>query len=87
MLTIKSEHRPSGQSVGDFVVEQIFSKLYPWESGQPMAIEAQPTRVAGAIGRLLEVLLEKGLLNMDDVHRIADTRYNKRDYTLVKEEE
>jgi hypothetical protein len=53
-------------------------------------LEEQPKAVCLAIGRLVDRLMEKGLLNLEDLQEIVTTgyQYYRRDLTIkLKEEE
>lgn len=42
-------------------------------------LEEQPTKVAEAIGRLLDILVRNGLLNKEEFGEILDVDYHKRE--------
>jgi hypothetical protein len=82
-----------GQQVGrrdpveEFVVDQL---LYREDSGgytNRIPLEDQSVRVAGAMGRLLNILLEKGIVSPEQFHKVVDTRYHLKDRCEIKAEE
>jgi len=49
-------------------------------------LEDQPELVCAALGRLVDILLDKGILNLEDLRKIADTSYSIKNLNLKDEE-
>lgn len=55
-------------------------------SREKVRLEAQPELVLAALSRLVDRLLDKNILNLDDLHYIADTGWSMKDLKLKPEE-
>lgn len=66
-----TSHRYGKESVE---TESISSFLYDQEL------------VCAALGRLVDILLDKGILGLDDLHKIADTGWSMQDLKLKPKE-
>jgi hypothetical protein len=74
------------ESISSFLNDQILYKEDYHCSREKVRLEAQPELVCAALGRLVDILLDKGILNLEDLHRIADTGWSMKDLKLKPEE-
>lgn len=64
-------------SIEDFLYEKIL-KEETWSGGtRTVRLEDQPQVVCKALGRLVNRLLEKNILDLEDLHWIAGTQWDR----------
>lgn len=73
------------ESVQAFLHDQILYKEEYSGGRERVRLEAQPELVCAALGRLVNRLLDKGVLNLEDLHFIADTGWSMKDLKLKPE--
>lgn len=87
--------RTETSSIEEIVLDQIFLEqiLYKEDYGRLSIIsknrvnlENQPSEVCKAFGRLLNVLLDKGIINLDNLHEIMDSESGLRNSAVLKQE-
>lgn len=77
------------QDVEDFVAESLILKdgkqtlVQFATSEQKIPLEKQPTEIARAFGKLVDVLASKGILNCEEIQEIVDRHLNQASF--VKE--
>jgi len=49
-------------------------------------LEDQPTEVCKAFGRLLEILARKGIINVDDMHEVLNSRIGFKNTAVFKDD-
>lgn len=75
--------RQETESVSDFLYNTLlFEEETYHRSGGKIRLENQPKVVCDALGRLVERLLDKNVLNLDDLKYISDIGYGKKADTL-----
>lgn len=73
------------ESISSFLYDQILHKEDYHCSREKVRLEAQPELVLAALSRLVDRLLDKNILNLEDLHYIADTGWHMKDLTLKPE--
>ena len=69
------------QSVESYLVDNLLRR------GNRVCLEEQPKVVLEALGRFVNILLNKGLLNVEDLKQIAETSWQDKDSMLIPDEE
>jgi hypothetical protein len=75
------------ESVDDFTIAQLLYHSTHWGDRARIHLEQQPEVVCKAMGRLLNLLLEKDLITLQEFHDVVDTEYHLRDITKLQKEE
>jgi hypothetical protein len=85
----KGNPRQETQRVAEFLYDEILYAIRDWNSSrEKIRLEDQPKLVIEAMGRLVEKLLEKNVLNLDDLKYISQCDYGmKADSLVLKKEE
>lgn len=75
------------ESISDYLYEQLlYSETY--SGSERVRLENQPKVVCEALGRLVSRLLDKNILDLADLHAIAQTYYGRiHDTAELKKEE
>lgn len=80
------------QNIASFLYDEILhTESYRSSSKERIHLEEQPRKVIEAMGRMVEILLDKGILNLEDLKTIADCGWGRKADSLklkpeVKEE-
>jgi len=61
------------ESIGAFLYDQLLHEYSYSGDRDKVRLENQPELVCMALGRLVSILLDKNILNLEDLHSIADT--------------
>lgn len=80
------KERVETESISSFLYDQILHKEDYHCSREKVRLEAQPELVCAVLGRLVDILLDKGILGLDDLHKIADTGWSMQDLKLKPKE-
>lgn len=76
------------QSIVDFLHDEILcTERYDSLGRDKVHLEEQPKKVLQVIGRLIEKLLDKNVLNLDDLKYISDCSWGKKCDTLALKKE
>ncbi len=79
----KEKERSS--SLETFVYNQLLFKERHHDT-EKIILEKQGDAIAQAIGRLLDVLVRKNLINTEEFHEIVGTEWNLRDKTIIEQD-
>lgn len=84
----KGEKTVEAKSVEQFLYEEIlFYDTYRCDK-QKVPLEDQPKKVCAALGRFVEILIKKNILDVEDLKKIADCGWGLTADTLaIKMEE
>lgn len=88
-VTFRGEVQKETQSIARFLYDEILYKENYHGSREKIRLEDQPQLVVESLGRLVERLLEKNILDLNDLKYIAGSNYGRKSDTLAlkKEEE
>lgn len=76
------------QRIAEFLYNEILYKEGRGLFRDKVHLEEQPKVVCEAMGRMISVLLDKGVLNLEDLKFIADCRWGRTSDSLkLKKEE
>lgn len=65
------------QSIAEFLYNRILYQETYNRGNEKIRLEEQPRLVCEALGRLVDKLLDKNVLNLEDLHDIAGTHYDR----------
>ncbi|MGH7175397.1 MAG: hypothetical protein ACREGR_03510 [Minisyncoccia bacterium] len=66
------------ESLEDFAVNQLLTEeVHGYD--EKVRLERQPGNIARAVGRLLELLYDKGVIDGSDIHKALDSRWPAQD--------
>ena len=87
-ISWKGETTLETNSIEQFIYEEIlFTDSYRCDK-QKVPLEDQPKRVCAAISRLVEILIKKNVLNLEDLKVITDCTWGRKaDSLAIKVEE
>jgi len=71
------------QSIARFLYDELlYEERYNSLSKDKIRLEDQPGKVLEAMGRMVELLLDKGIFNLDDLKKIADCGWGRKSDSL-----
>lgn len=84
-LTWKGEYKKKVQSIPQFAIEQtLFKEHYNSFYPERIQLEDQPTKIVDMVGRLMEKLIEKGIMNTQDLIDVLDS--NIKDVEIINDD-
>lgn len=79
-----NKERLNTESISDFLYGQL---LFQGDHGDKIRLEDQPQKVCEALGRLVSKLVDKNILNLQDLKDIAQCSYGVEDTLEFKKDE
>ena len=87
-VTFRGEVAKQTQSVARFLYEEVLYKENYHGGTERIRLEDQPRQVVEALGRLVERLVEKNILDLNDLKYIAGSSWGRKaDSLAFKKEE
>lgn len=77
----KGNSRQETQSVASFLYDELLYKER-YNSRERVHLEEQPKVVLEAMGRMVEILLDKGIFNLEDLKKIAYCGWGRKSDSL-----
>ena len=86
-VTFRGEVQKEAQSIATFFYDEILYKESYRGDREKIRLEDQPQLVVEAMGRLVERLLEKNILDLNDLKYIAGSNWGRKSDSLALKRE
>lgn len=83
-IDYKCNPKQETQQITEFLYDKLLFTDGHW--ADKIRLEDQPKVVCQALGRLVEILIKKNILDLDDLKTIADCSYGYDSLAIKKEE-
>jgi len=85
--SFKGEPQKQSQTIAQFLYDEIlFQENYHCDQ-EKIRLEDQPRQVVEAMGRLVERLIEKNILDLNDLKYIAGSKWGRKSDSLALKKE
>jgi hypothetical protein len=82
-ISWKGNAEKESNSISSFLYDELLID----SDERKIYLERQPTIVVEALGRLVSILLDKGVLNLDDLKKISGCDWGRKAESLVLKKE